>query len=146
MSYRRAILAAPLALLLAPPARATPEAMREAMRAVLGTAAPRPGGIALDVPPLVDNGNAVPLEVIVDSPMTDAAHVRAIHVFNEKNPQPLVFHAWLGPASGRARVATRIKLGDSQRVAAIAAMSDGTFRIAEADVIVTLAACFEELT
>ena len=56
------------------------------------------------MPPLVENGNAVPLTVSVDSPMTEADHVKAIHVFNEKNPQPHVISVTLGPRAGRARV------------------------------------------
>ena len=71
-------------------------------------------------PALVENGNAVPLTVSVESPMSEADHVKAIHVFNEKNPQPHVFDARLGPRNGRAVIATRIKLTNSQKVVAIA--------------------------
>ena len=97
------------------------------------------------MPPLVENGNAVPLTVSVDSPMTASDHVKAIHIVNEKNPQPQVISVALGPRAGRARVSTRIKLADSQQVVAIAEMSDGSFWTASADVIVTLAACVEDL-
>lgn len=143
---RRRTMAAGLAVALLPAgARATPDAMAAAIRAVTGGAPLREGGIRLDLPPLVENGNAVPLAVAVDSPMSEADHVRALHVFNEKNPQPHVFDARLGPRNGRAEIATRIKLGDSQRIVAIAELSDGSFRSASADVIVTLAACLEDL-
>jgi sulfur-oxidizing protein SoxY len=128
-----------------PPARAAPDEMRQAIRAVLGEAEARPGRVTLDIPALVENGNAVPLTVSVESPMTQADHVKAIHVFNEKNPQPHVISVALGPRAGRARVATRIKLADSQQVVAIAEMSDGSFWSGSADVIVTLAACVEDL-
>ena len=128
------------------PAAATPDAMAEAIRKVVGTATPTEGRVKLDVPPLVENGSTVPLTVSVDSPMTEADHVRAIHVFNEKNPQPNVFSARLGARNGKAIVGTRIKLGDSQRIVAIAETSDGRFWSAGADVIVTLAACLEEST
>jgi sulfur-oxidizing protein SoxY len=77
--------------------------------------------------------------------MTASDHVRAIHVFNEKNPQPHVLHATLGPRCGRGTMSTRIKLNDSQRIVAIAELSDGTFWTAGADVVVTLAACVEDL-
>jgi len=120
--------------------------MAEAIRKVVGTATPTEGRVKLDVPPLVENGNTVPLTVTVESPMTAADYVKAIHVFNEKNPQPNVLSARLGPLSGKAIVGTRIKLGDSQRIVAIAETSDGKFWIAGADVIVTLAACLEEST
>jgi sulfur-oxidizing protein SoxY len=128
------------------PARATPDAMAASIKQVVGDVAIREGRVTLDLPPLVENGNAVPLTVSVESPMTEADHVKAIHVFNEKNPQPHVFDARLGPRNGRAVVATRIKLGDSQKIIAIAETSSGAFWSASADVIVTLAACLEDVT
>ena len=145
---RRTFLAGSALLSVVPlaPARATPEAMAQAIRALVGDRPLREGRVTLDLPPLVENGNAVPLTVSVDSPMTEADHVRAIHVFNEKNPQPRVFDAVLGPRNGRAVIATRIKLGDSQRIVAIAETSRGELYSASADVIVTLAACLEDLT
>src|SRR5262245_61398627 len=76
---------------------AAPDTMAAAIREVVGEAPVRPGRVTLDIPPLVENGNVVPVTVSVESPMTEADHVRAIHVFNEKNPQPHVFNAWLGP-------------------------------------------------
>jgi sulfur-oxidizing protein SoxY len=126
-------------------ARATPEAMAAAIKEVVGEAVIREGKVKLDLPPLVENGNTVPLTVSVESPMTPADHIKAIHVFNEKNPQPHVFDARLGPRNGRAVVATRIKLGDSQKIIAIAETSTGQFWSASADVIVTLAACIEDI-
>jgi sulfur-oxidizing protein SoxY len=143
---RRLFLAGTAAVVLVPlsPATATPDAMAEAIRKVVGTATPTEGRVKLDVPPLVENGSTVPLTVSVDSPMTEADHVKAIHVFNEKNPQPNIFSARLGPRSGKAIVGTRIKLGDSQRIVAIVETSDGEFWSAGTDVIVTLAACLEE--
>jgi sulfur-oxidizing protein SoxY len=126
-------------------ARATPEAMAAAVKEVVGGAAIREGKVKLDLPPLVENGNTVPLTVSVESPMTPGDHIKAIHVFNEKNPQPHVFDARLGPRNGRAVVATRIKLGDSQKIIAIAETSTGEFWSASADVIVTLAACIEDI-
>ena len=127
-------------------ARATPEAMAAAIKEVVGGATIREGKVKLDLPPLVENGNTVPLTVSVESPMTPADHIKAIHVFNEKNPQPHVFDARLGPRNGKAVVATRIKLGDSQKIVAIAETSTGQFWSASADVIVTLAACIEDIT
>ena len=118
--------------------------MAAAIRRIVGAAAVRRGRVTLDLPPLIENGNTVPLVVSVESPMTAADHIKAIHVFNEKNPQPNVFSARLGPRNGRAVVGTRIKLGDSQTIVAIAETSSGEFWSAGADVIVTLAACLEE--
>jgi sulfur-oxidizing protein SoxY len=128
------------------PARATPDAMAASIKQVVGDVAIREGRVTLDLPPLVENGNAVPLTVSVESPMTEADHVKAIHVFNEKNPQPHVFDARLGPRNGKAVIATRIKLADSQKIVAIAETSSGEFFSASVDVIVTLAACIEDVT
>ena len=126
------------------PAEATPEAMQEAIRRVTGGAALRRGRVKLDVPPLSENGNSVSCTVTVESPMTAADHVKAIHLFNEKNPQPNVISVHLGPRAGVARIATRIRLFDTQTVTAVAAMSDGTFWSDSASVIVTLGACLED--
>jgi sulfur-oxidizing protein SoxY len=147
MSTRRTFMlgSAIVALLPLSPARATPEEMQQAIREVTKGVPINTGKVSLDVPPLVENGNTVPLTVSVDSPMTASDHVRAIHVFNEKNPQPHVLHATLGPRCGRGTMSTRIKLNDSQRIVAIAELSDGTFWTAGADVVVTLAACVEDL-
>jgi sulfur-oxidizing protein SoxY len=124
---------------------ATPAMLEEAIRNVIGEANLQTGKITLEVPPLVENGNTVPVTIIVDSPMSKADHVKAIHVFNEKNPQPHVISITLGPRAGKARIATRIKLADTQRIVGIAEMSDGSFWTGEANVIVTIAACVEDV-
>jgi sulfur-oxidizing protein SoxY len=126
-------------------ASATPTMLEEAIRNVIGEANLQTGKITLEVPPLVENGNTVPMTIIVDSPMGEAEHVKAIHVFNEKNPQPHVISITLGPRAGKARIATRIKLADTQRIVGIAEMSDGSFWTGEANVIVTIAACVEDV-
>jgi sulfur-oxidizing protein SoxY len=126
------------------PANATPAALQEAVRKAVGTAPVRAGKVKLDVPPLIDNGNAVPLSVVVESPMTRANHVKAIHVFAERNPLPNILSVYLGPRSGRARITTRVRLADTQKVTAIAELSDGSFWSDTVDVVVTLSACLEE--
>ena len=125
-------------------AQATPDMMKAAIRDVVKGAPVRVGRVRFDVPPLVENGNTVPVTVFVDSPMTPADHVVSIHVFNEKNPQPNVGNFYLGPRAGRGQIATRIRLADTQTLTAIAKLSDGSFWSATAAVVVTLAACTEE--
>jgi sulfur-oxidizing protein SoxY len=132
-------------MLAVSPANATPETLAAAMREVTKGETPKAGRVTLEIPPLVENGNSVPLTVTVESPLTDADHVKSIHVFNEKNPQPHVATFYLGPRAGRASVTTRIRLADSQTVVAIAKMSDGSLWADRAQVIVTLAACVEEI-
>ena len=119
--------------------------MPEVIRRLVGTATLNKGKVKLDIPPLVENGHLVPLTVSVESPMTDADHVKAIHVFTERNPLPEMATFRIGPRAGRARVATRVRLADTQNVIAIAQMSDGSFWSDNAFLIVTLAACLEEL-
>ena len=126
------------------PADATPAMLQAAIRNVIGEANVRTGKVKLDIPPLVENGNTVPMTVSVTSPMTADEYVKSIHVFNEKNPQPNIGNFCLGPRAGRAQISTRIRLADSQKVTAIARLSDDTFWSATADVVVTLAACTEE--
>ena len=142
---RRAALAggACAVTLLGRSACAEPADRANAIRRFAGGAAVTPGRVVLDLPPLVENGNAAPLTVTVESPMSEADHVRRIAIFNERNPQPNVVTATLGPRAGRAVLTTRIRLATSQTITAVAEMSDGTFRSATADVIVTLAACVE---
>jgi len=119
-------------------------ALQEAVRKVVGDAEVRRGRVKLEVPPLIDNGNSVPVTVTVDNPMTPADHVKAIHVFTEKNPQPYVMSAYLGPRAGRAMLATRARIADTGAVIAIAQLSDGSFWSESVGVVVTLSACLEE--
>ena len=117
-----------------------------AIRSFTGDAPVTEGRMKFEIAPLVENGNAVPVKIEVDSPMTAESHVRRIAMLTEKNPQPdvAVFH--LGPRAGRARVATRIRLATSQVVVALAELSDGGFAISRANVVVTIAACIEDLS
>jgi sulfur-oxidizing protein SoxY len=127
------------------PARATPVTMKAAVRNVVGEAEVKKGKVHIDVPALVENGNAVSLTIQVDSPMTESDHVKAIHVFNELNPQPNVISAYLGPRARVAKISTRFRLADTQTIIAIAQMSNGSFWSASADVVVTMPACLEQL-
>ena len=145
---RRALVAGAAAaasvLVVRPGRAAQPEGMEAAIREFVGEAAARQGRVKLEIPPLVENGNSVTLTVSVESPMTAADHVKRIAVFNEKNPQPNVAVFTLSPRSGKAQVQTRIRLATSQKLVAVAQMSDGSFWQDTADVIVTLAACLED--
>ena len=126
-------------------ADATPAMLASAIRQVAGEAVVRTGKVKLDIPPLVENGNTVPMTVSVNHPMAPEDHVRSIHVFNEKNPQAHIANFHLGPHNGRAQVSTRVRLADSQKIVAIAKLSDGSFWSASVEIVVTLAACTEEV-
>jgi sulfur-oxidizing protein SoxY len=132
-----------LALIMRP-AAATPTSMAVAIRRVIGEAEVHAGKVKLDLPPLVENGNTVAMSVAVDSPMTATDYVKAIHVFTEKNPLPNVISVQLGPRAGKAEIATRIRLADTQTVVASCEMSDGSFWSDKVVVIITLGACLED--
>jgi sulfur-oxidizing protein SoxY len=134
--------AAPLALCWRPAAADAAE-LEAAIRGFAGAAPVQAGRVTLDIAPLVENGNAVPVTVGVDSPMSAADHVKRIALFNERNPQREVAVFHLGPRAGRASVATRIRLASSQQLVALAELSDGSVWSRRVDVIVTLAACIE---
>jgi sulfur-oxidizing protein SoxY len=102
------------------------------------------GRVTLELPLLVDNGNAVPLTVSVDSPMTPDNYVKSIHLFSQRNPVRDMARFFFTPRSGRAKVVTRVRLAGSQTVTAVAALSDGTFWADSAHVLVTLSACMDE--
>jgi len=115
----------------------------EAILRFTGGTRPGSGKVKLDVALLIDNGNTVPVSVSVDHPMNDDDHVQAIAIFSERNPQHEVLRVDLTPANGRASVASRIRLATSQKLMAVARLSDGSYWSHEMEVIVTLAACIE---
>lgn len=125
------------------PAFANADELAAAVASYAGGQKITPGKIKIEIAELVDNGNVVPITVKVDSPMTSANHVKAIAVFNEKNPQREVAKFTFGPRYGKSEVSTRIRLATTQKLVAVAQMSDGTFWSDTVEVIVTLAACLE---
>lgn len=109
-----------------------------------GGAPVREGRVTVDTPSLADNGNAVPLRIVVDSAMNATDHVQRIVLLSEKNPRPVMATFHLGPHAGRAVVTTRVRLNGAQRLVAVAQMADGTFWTGSASVIVTSTACWDE--
>lgn len=123
----------------------TPSPGRAALlQQITGGATVREGRVILDTPVLADNGHSVPVRIVVDSPMTEADHVRRIVILAERNPRPIVATYMLGPHAGRAEVATRIRLADNQEVLAVALMADGSYWMGGAKVLVTELACLDE--
>jgi sulfur-oxidizing protein SoxY len=146
---RRSLLAGAAGILVLPlsggVAEATPESMAQAMEEALGKSPViKSGRVKLDLPQLAENGNSVPLKIAVESPMSAADHVETIYVFSEKNPVSNVVRFHLGPRSGVARIQTSIRLAGTQRITAVARMSDGSLWSGAADVIVTQAACLDD--
>jgi len=104
----------------------------------------RKGKVKLELPQLADNGNSVPIRITVDSPMTAADHVKSIRLYSDRNPVPNMASFYLGPRAGKAEINTRVRLAGSQRVTAVAQLSDGTFWSDTAPIVVTLSACLDE--
>jgi len=113
----------------------------EAIESVVGDASPAEGRIELVLPQIAENGNTVPIEIMVDSPMSDADYVKSIHIFADGNPNPNVATYHFTPASGEARFAARIRLAKTQNVIAIAEMSNGELYMAKSEVKVTIGGC-----
>jgi sulfur-oxidizing protein SoxY len=131
------------AVVLCTPAAAASGPLLDAMRAFAGTGGWREGRVTLDIAPLVENGNAVPVSVRVQSAMSGSDQVRTIAILTERNPQPEVAVFQLGAHVGRAEVATRIRLATTQNICAMARMADGSCWVQQMEVIVTLASCLE---
>lgn len=125
-------------------ARAQPDPFETLVPKITGGVLARVGRVTVDTPLLADNGHSVPLKVSVASPMTAADHVRSITVLSGRNPRPVVATFHLGPKAGRAEVSTRVRLNGSQRLLAVAQLSDGSFWSGSAEVVVTEAACLDE--
>lgn len=140
---RRDLLLTAGTMLVLQPAQATSSEMEAAIRGYADGKPVTRGKVKLLVPSLVENGNAVPVTVKVESPMTREAHVTGIAIFNDRNPQRDVIRFTLGPRAGRAEVSSRIRLATSQQLVAVARLSDGTLWSDAVDVLVTLAACLE---
>ena len=101
------------------------------------------GKVALNIPRLVDNGNLVPCRISVDSAMTQAEYVQRIGLFSESNPRPVIAIFQLGARAGKAEIDTRIRLAGTQRVVAVAELSDGSFWYGMAESVVTVSACLD---
>jgi sulfur-oxidizing protein SoxY len=129
---------------LALPAVAQEETL-DPLAAKIAKGAPvKKGKVKVTLPQLADNGNSVPIRIVVDSPMTAADHVKSIHLYSERNPVSNMANFYLGPRAGKAEIDSRVRLAGSQKVTAVAALSDGTFWYDAAAIVVTLSACLDE--
>src|SRR5688572_27342181 len=144
---RRRVIATLAGLAAAPllPARAASPAgpLAPLIEKITGGAPLQEGRVRLEIPRLADNGHSVPLKVAVKSAMTSSDHVRSITLLSERNPRPLMAIFHLGPRAGRSEIATRVRLNGTQRVLAIAQLSDGSYWSASAEVEVTESACLD---
>ena len=148
LSRREALAAAGLCLaaiaaggLVVPSARAATEDVKAALKKYTSGAEPKLGRVTLTMAEVAENGATVPYTVKVDSPMTEADHVKAIYILADGNTIPETAAFQLTPDCGVAEVAGRMRLAKTQNVYAIAAMSDGSFYMAKSEVKVTIGGC-----
>ncbi len=99
------------------------------------------GRVKLDLPEIAENGNTVPMTVMVESPMTEQSYVAAVLVIADGNPRGGVATFHFSPASGVAEANTRIRLATTQNIIAVAKMNDGSFFTASKQVKVTIGGC-----
>jgi sulfur-oxidizing protein SoxY len=124
-------------------ARATPPEVAAKIKELIGETPLQKGKVKLDLPIMVENGNAVGMTVSVEAPLSGPQRVESVHVFAEGNPRPNVANFYFGPRAGKPQVATRIRLADSQIVIAVAKLADGSCWSDSVELMVTLAACLE---
>ena len=129
-----------IAVLAVTPAQADNGA-EEAIKKFTGGKAPTAGKVTLDLPEIAENGNTVPMTVMVESPMTEQSHVTDVLVVADGNPRSGVVAFHFTPASGVAEANVRIRLAVTQNVTAIAKMNDGSFYSASKQVKVTIGGC-----
>jgi sulfur-oxidizing protein SoxY len=133
---------AALALVLAPDiAQADIPATEAALKRLFGDRPMEESRIKLDLPPIAENGLVVPVNIEVESPMTDEDYVKVVHLFADGNPAPPVASFYFTPANGKAATSTRIRLAKSQTVIAVGEMSTGTLHVARAEIKVTIGGC-----
>ena len=145
---RRRLLQGAGALALAP--RLTARAAERdlpaipALSAYIAGRSPGTGGaLRLELPQLADNGQTVPMKVAVDGPFAPGPHVRTIHLFSQANPVPEMAVFEFPLPLERVEVESRVRLAETQRIVAVATMSDGALHVAVAEVVVTIAGCMD---
>ena len=109
--------------------------MAELMKA-LGASAPTENkGVTVTGPDIAENGAVVPIAAATTLP-----GVKRLLVLVEKNPSILA--AMFEPTDAvEPNISTRVKMGQSSNVFAVAMMSDGKVLFAQKEVKVTLGGC-----
>ena len=133
--------AAGLALLPASRTMASPDAVAEEIAGFAAGQSPQAGKVRLLIAERVENGSAVPVTIEVDSAMEGEDRVESVMLLGEGNPNPVVATFHFSALSGSATVSTRVRLAASQKVVAVARMSDGSVWRDEREVDVAIGGC-----
>jgi sulfur-oxidizing protein SoxY len=113
----------------------------QALKRIVGDAQPTEGRMTFELPEIAENGNTVPFTLSLDNPMTERDHVKALHVIATANPQPGVATFRFTLLSGKASVASRMRLARTQEVIGLAELADGRFLMMRRPVKVTIGGC-----
>lgn len=124
-----------------PAQAATEDLVAEAIAKFTGGTEPQTGRVSLRTPEIAENGNTVPVEVSVESPMTADDHVVSVLILADGNPNPGVATFHFSTDSGEAHASTRIRLAKSQNIVAVAKMSNGAMFMEKRAVKVTIGGC-----
>jgi sulfur-oxidizing protein SoxY len=109
-------------------------------REVFGERTAKTGKIAMQLSPIAENGNSVPITLTVDEV---PGQVRRIVLLATGNPFPLAAEYRFGPRAAKPEISTRIRLARSQIVTAVAELADGSLWSTSVDITVTAGACSE---
>ncbi len=122
-------------------AAATPEEAKTLIKKIAGGAKLDRGKVKIKLPAVADNGARVSIMVTVDSPMTANDYVKAIHIISDGNPYPETVSFTLSPGVGKAEVAFYMRMAKTQKLYAVAEMSDGSIQMASGQISVTIGGC-----
>jgi sulfur-oxidizing protein SoxY len=122
------------------PAKASDEAA-ELIKRLTGRSAKASDRLHLVMPRTFPNGYTVPLNVDIDSPMTENDYVRYVRVVAPRNPLIEIATFHFVPQRSLPRVSTRIRLAEPQDVLAFAELNDGTLLMTKTWVDVATNGC-----
>jgi predicted secreted protein len=99
------------------------------------------GKIKLDLPLIAEDGGNVAITVDVNLPLQGETHVNHVYIISDKNRRPMLAKFSFTPDSGKALVATSIRLATTTDVRAVVELSDGSLYAVTKHVRVTISGC-----
>ena len=99
------------------------------------------GKIKFELPLIAEDGGNVAIAVDANLPVSGATRVSHIYLVSDKNRRPLLAKFSFTPESGKAFIATSVRLATTTDVRAIVEMSDGTLYAVSKNVRVTISGC-----
>ena len=97
--------------------------------------------LKVELPQIAEDGGSVAIAIDSSLPLSGAVQVSHIYIISDKNRRPMLAKFSFTPESGRASVATSVRLATSTDVRVVAEMSDGTLYAVSKHVRVTISGC-----